>query len=441
MACNNLFSQNVLKVTAGGSIKLTGGAVLVLNNMNLENDGTISLSSGDGTFLFNGNITTTISGTSMPLFDRIELAKTGTAQLQLQRNISAVSGINFISGILNLNNNNILLQTNALITGENELRRITGTNGGFVEITALLNNPSSVNPANLGAIITANLNLGSTIIRRGHQAQTIGTGSSINRYFDIIPTNNTSLNATLRFTYFDAELNALDENSIVVWKSPDNIAWTELGADSRNITLNYVEKTNIPDFTRQTLALPSGALPVIFTFINAQCRSGLVILTWKTAQEMNSSRFDIERSINGRDWIVIGSVAAAGNSMTERTYHFSDSNPLNGIGLYRIAEYDINGSALYTSITRTACEPGDKVDLWPNPAEETTWLNIQLSAQARAIIKVYDVKGSLIIKQGVTLLPGSNQVPISLRSLSSGIYQVLVDYGVGQPKMMKLVKQ
>lgn len=218
-----VMGQSTFKVSAGATLKLTGGVVITLENMHLDNDGDITLAAGNGSFRFSGNTTTNILGGNMPLFDDVQIAKSGAAQLTLQRNISTVSGISFSSGLLNLNNNNIFLQPAALLNGESETSRITGTNGGYVEISRTLNAPAFENPGNLGAVFSSSQNFGSTIVRRGHIAQTIPPGNSVNRYFDIMPTNNAALNATLRFLYLDAELNGANENFSLLWKSTDNI--------------------------------------------------------------------------------------------------------------------------------------------------------------------------------------------------------------------------
>ena len=216
-------AQNVLKVQSGAQIKTTGGAVITLQDMDLDNDGTINQVPGEGSFKFTGTQNNVISGTSQPLFDVLDIAKTGSARLLLNRNINIGSSINFSSGLIDLNTNNILLQPTALLISESEASRITGTTGGYVEITNTLNAPVSQNPGNLGAIISSSQNLGSTLIRRGHLSQTNGVdaGNSIFGYFDIVSANNSSLNATLRFRYFDAELNGLAENNLQMWKSPD----------------------------------------------------------------------------------------------------------------------------------------------------------------------------------------------------------------------------
>src|SRR4026209_1439849 len=98
-----LMAQGTFKITSGTTLKLTDGVVITLEYMHLENGGELSLVAGDGTFRFSGDLTTNILGTVMPLFDAMGIAKTSGADLLLQRNISVVSSINFISGLFNLN--------------------------------------------------------------------------------------------------------------------------------------------------------------------------------------------------------------------------------------------------------------------------------------------------------------------------------------------------
>src|SRR5581483_2431126 len=118
----------------------------------------------------------------------MELNKTG-ASLLLQNHLTINHQLLFTSGLLNLNNYHITLGAAAALSGESETSRITGTTGGYVQITSNLNAPSAINPGNLGAIITSAQNLGSTVIRRGHISQVNGggMGNSVFRYYDITP--------------------------------------------------------------------------------------------------------------------------------------------------------------------------------------------------------------------------------------------------------------
>jgi hypothetical protein len=362
---NYCISGQVVKLTSGATLKTTGGALVTLDNLHLENDGTLNQSAGEGSFLFNGNQNATISGTSLPVFDIVEIAKTGGAELSLMRSIHVISGINFTSGLFNLNNNTILLFPNGLLNGESETSRLYGANGGYIEITTALNTPSSVNPGNLGAMISSSQNPGSTTIRRGHQSQPVPGAGSIFRYYDILPANNNSLNATFRFHYFDAELNGFDENTIVMWKNPDNTNWTNESFATRNTISNYVEKSGIADFSRWTLSADIAARPIT--------------------------------SVNSRQ-----------------------NTP-------KISAFDGNIKDIWKA--------------WPNPANQTLFLNITASKESKAVIKISDSKGALLAIQHHYLMPGTNQLHIDVSKLAAGVYHVTGEWGNGQAKeSVRLVK-
>jgi hypothetical protein len=434
----NMFAQaqTVLKVQSGASITTIGGAVITLRDISLDNDGVISQASGAGSFIFTGVADNTISGAAIPMFDILQIGKTGGAKISLLQNIRIGSGITFGSGLIDLNSQHILLQPNALLNGESETSRITGAGGGYVEITSTLNTPSSANPGNLGAIFTSAQSLGSTLIRRGHVSQTNGSGagSTISRYYDITPANNAALNATLRLRYFDAELNNLAENTLVLWKSTDNAQWSSQGYTSRDAAANYVEGSGINDFSRWTLSSLINPLPLQFLSFIARCDGGIVLLNWATAQEQNTNIFTIERSADGAGWTTIGSVPASGASMDERRYTYADNNPLPGKALYRIAEHDLDGREQLTPVAQTGCGVTDELKAWPNPVKELLWIKITTSSPSTLTLRVFDARGSLLAVQQQAILPGGNQLHINMASLPAGLYHVVAAWNNGSDK-------
>ena len=420
-----------LTITPGIRFFLAGNLQLILQNSDLINNG--DFTAGNSRISFTGNTTSAISGSQPIQFSELEMNKTNNTSVTLQRNIDVKDRLLFTAGFLNLNSFNADLGTTGHLDGEQENTRIIGPNGGAVLFTVNLNSPTGTNPANLGIFITAGPDLGNVTIRRGHQSQvnSTGLGNSILRYYDIIPANNTDLNASLRFKYFDGELNNLVENSLVFFKSQDNINWTSLDFSSRDMAGNFVEKNAVSSFGRFTLSSPNGPLPVRFISFNTKCERNDVDLKWKTAQEQGSSHFNIERSADAVQWLVIGSIPAAGNSNTERSYAFTDNNPVQN-SLYRIAEHDLGGSTQYTSVLRSSCNVREEFNVWPNPVQEMVFINILTSNGSTAIIKLFDSKGALVKKQKAMLLPGSNQLNLDMRSLPSGVYSLSVQWNNGQ---------
>ncbi len=212
-----------LVITPGTQFSIAGNMQLTLQNTDLINNG--NFTTGNSIISFTGNASSSISGNQPIQFSEIEINKTNNSSVLLQRAIGVSQRIRFSSGFLNLNGFNADLGTTGHLDGEQENTRITGPNGGEVIFNVNLNSPTGSNPANLGMFISSGQNLGNVTIKRGHQSQVNGSGlgNSILRYYDIVPANNTNLNATLRFRYLDEELNGFNENSLVFFESPNAI--------------------------------------------------------------------------------------------------------------------------------------------------------------------------------------------------------------------------
>jgi hypothetical protein len=436
-------AQNVLKVQNGTVVSSTGGAVITLTNMDLDNDGAISQSVGQGRFIFNGNAGNVIKGNNVPLFDILEIAKTGSAQLSLQQGIQVGSNITFTSGIIDLNTQTILLQPAALLNGESESGYITGANGGYVQITNTLTMPSAINPGNLGLVISSTQSMGATIIRRGHQSQknSYGNGKTIFRYYDVIPVNNTALNATLQLHYLDGELNGLNEGNLTLYTSTDTLHWNDIGFAYRSGINNYVEKGSVNSFYRFTLTEMQNPLPLIWKSFNTRCIDGAVRINWETEQEEHTASFIIRRSTNGVNWVEIGSIPAAGSSNRPVSYSFTDRQPVDGAGYYQIVEKDYDGRANLSPVLTNKCGQPENIKAYPNPVQNICVVAIQSNDKYRAVMHVYNTAGALLQQQEINIQEGYNQFSISMQTYKPGMYFLVITRNNTQIKMIPLKKE
>jgi hypothetical protein len=439
LATTTLQAQMVIQ--SGATFITTGSAVITLQNSGLKNNGTLIQQPG-GKFIFMGSNTDTISGTAGvgSAFDSLQIAKTGAGKLVLQQTVVTNAAVRFTSGNIDLAGNTLQLASTAILLEENPASRvIDNAQGGYVTTTRILNAPLSVNPGNLGAIITSTQNLGNTTIRRGHNSQVnvSNTGNSINRYYDIIPTNNTAVNATLRLTYFDTELNGLMESDLNMYKSSNNTNWTTVGYTTRDASANYVEKTGITDFSRWTLSSFNNPLPILFTSFQAGCNNNSIGLDWTIEQERNVSHFGLQRS---EDAIIWKDIAIVPFVSTTHHYSYTDANSK---GFYRVAVVDIDGSKLYSDVVYEACKPGaDAISIWPNPTTGQVYIALTVNNTSTMALKVYDGKGSMILQQTGKLTPGDNNVNMNIQYLASGVYWVMMDWNNGaERKTVRIVKQ
>jgi hypothetical protein len=104
--------------------------------------------------------------------------------------------------------------------------------------------------------------------------------------------------------------------------------------------------------TAAAAAAPS-PLPVTLLDFTAQLQGGAVALAWHTASEVNSARFEVQRSLDGTSFKTLGRVTARGTSTTDTTYPYRDATLPAGASqlYYRLRQVDLNGTATYSPPT------------------------------------------------------------------------------------------
>jgi hypothetical protein len=423
-----------LYVQNGAILGTTGKAIVTLQNTDLQNNGTIS-QAATGKFVFTGTSNNNITGSSTTAFDTLEIAKTGSGKLSLSQNATVKTAVQFSVGLIDLNNKQLQLQPNAFLKDESETSRITGTGGGMVIANAsAVNAPAAYNLANLGASITSTQNLGTLQISRSHNAVTSPGNASftgIQRNYIITPENDAGLNATLRFYYFDAELNGKNENTLTLWKSNDGISWSRVGADTRNTTSNYVEKNSIASFSTWALTDALNPLPITLSSYAAACNNNIVNIKWISGVEENGGRFEVEKSIDdGAIFTTIGTVATIGNG--SNTYSFIDAAATTGKVFYRIKLITQSGSYNYSPIFSGSCNDITMpFSIYPNPAAANTAIHIGVRQATKAIVMVYNVTGQQLLQWKTELNIGMNVIPVNSNTLPAGNYfiQMLLSDG------------
>jgi hypothetical protein len=168
----------------------------------------------------------------------------------------------------------------------------------------------------------------------------------------------------------------------------------------------------------------SVALPVLLQLFNLTCQENSVLLKWKTAQEVNSSHFIVDRSADGRSWMAIANMTAAGNTSSAKDYLFTDYAPPQN-ALYRLAQYDLDGRVYYSPVLRSGCAEKDLFAVGPNPVTDKLYVSVSAIYAAKAIISLFNSKGVVVKKQESFLLQGVNQLPVQMNHLPAGVYHLV----------------
>lgn len=172
---------------------------------------------------------------------------------------------------------------------------------------------------------------------------------------------------------------------------------------------------------------PAGSIPVELVSFSANVVGTSVVLSWKTATELNNLGFAVQRSYDGKNFFDIGFVHGSGTTTQEKSYSFIDFDLSAAQTLYyRLRQIDYNGVASFTSIIQVEISQTFTFNLaqnYPNPFNPSTSINFTLPIEAKVTLKVYDVLGNEVFQVvNDNLSAGQHLYPISFDKLSSGIY-------------------
>ncbi|MCI4669831.1 MAG: T9SS type A sorting domain-containing protein [Bacteroidia bacterium] len=434
--CFDLIAQ--VNITAGTQVRIMGTTQIVIQDLDLIQNG--SLTPEQSTVIFSGSNSSSILGSSIELYN-LTVNKTG-ANLIIGDSTNVSNNVTFTLGNIDLAGKSLnLLSTGSLQNESENARAFSSSNGGRIlreyEFIGAVN---SVDAGNLGLTLSTGGVMGLTQIIRSHDAQTFPGGDGIDRYYEVIPNNNSGLNATVRFEYFDGELNSLPEGDLLLYISQDNgSTWTSLGASNSNTNTNFLEQSGINEFGRITAATQA-TFPVEWLDFTAEpFKNRFSLLTWVTGSEQNNQGFLIERGLENspNQWETIGFVEGEGNSTTPTIYEFVDQSPSSGENFYRIKQVDFNGTFDYSQIRSVFFEASFAANLYPNPANISTYIDFELADDQRVKVLLFDGAGKLIRSNEYELFAGKNKIEIPVSELADGIYYIRLE-GKGLSTNLKL---
>ena len=422
-----LKAQGGLIIGSGTNVIVINSPHIVIEDGKFKNDGVFT--AGSSTVYIKGSAATpnsTIGGTSVTTFNDLNIKKNSN-NTRLDFDIKVDGNLYMGGGLLDLNNSD--LELGGDIIGETGSNRITGTNGGAVIKTVELDMPFAANPGNIGVEITSAVDLGMTTIQRSHVQMANGSNESIYRHYDISPTNNSELDATLRINYFDEELAGLTENDLEVWHF-DGANWTTQNLNSRNVSDNWVECSGIAFFHTHTLAEDmSSPLPIELISFDARLNDKKEVdIFWTTTTEINNDYFSVERSKDGVFFTQIAQVNGVGNSTSTHHYKALDDNPFIGINYYRLKQVDYDGTKTYSAIRSVIITSDQHFTAYPNPMNAVLHITGEgISNSGNVAIEIYDALGKMVYYNSQELDDQAHSIDIhEVAEFISGNYFLVI---------------
>lgn len=224
-----------------------------------------------------------------------------------------------------------------------------------------------------------------------------------------------------------------------VWSTSSTNDYTANGIHTNRGTIGSgipASATNDGSFLTKTSDAIT-PLPIKLISFNAVKNNAVVDLNWVTASEQNNTGFDVEKSEDGQLWTKIQFVetlAEGGNSNQILKYAITDSNPKAGKNFYRLKQIDANGTFEYSPIRMVQFDAVNKVDIYPNPAQNHININGLLGNEA---INIYNVNGQQVATYDAT----NAKVQININHLVNGTYIIRITNQNGVTTLHKFIKE
>lgn len=187
------------------------------------------------------------------------------------------------------------------------------------------------------------------------------------------------------------------------------------------------------DFASDVNGSPTPALPLKLIRFSAEPVENTAHLQWLTAEEENTSLFEVQRSGDAKTWTALPDlVPAAGNG--GHLYTATDRRPLSGINYYRLKMIDLDEKFAYSQIVTVDFSKAGQapVVLYPNPvankllvrAGNRSWTGLKLLNAAGTVI--YESKSKISELDLGTFAAGSYWVTIAFEDGSQSSQEVVV---------------
>ncbi|NME68801.1 T9SS type A sorting domain-containing protein [Flammeovirga aprica] len=452
----NLDAENDITFNSGSSFSFSTGATLAVGG-NFTDNGSDNTSTFTGSTLsFNGasgNQTFTGSFTSAKAIDNLQINKASGEVILSGSNTKEVSNLTLNSVLNNSGNDDGSL----LILGNS----IAGDSFVLGPLSKKMDVNDSFNfPVGGGGLIrTLTVIYTENVLGASEKCWTVEYGELLQ---PVEPENidettgiaNVSSEYQWRVTDIDeggdptakqskAEIFAyyggLGKNPnyiLAIWNDLDLISskWRKAGDPLHN-TETYFETEDV-SFSEKFLAIASidetTDLPVELIYFNASAEESQVKLDWATASELNNDQFEIQRSVDGKNWSSIGMKEGAGNSNVRLDYEFFDANPImNEIVYYRLIQTDFDGTETVFDPVQVYLEGAEGVadmSVYPNPTQGEN-LNILLKSWKGDVeIGLFNALGYKVLDDNWTY--GDSQLKLlTLNHLPRGVYLLRLKSG------------
>ena len=177
-------------------------------------------------------------------------------------------------------------------------------------------------------------------------------------------------------------------------------------------------------------------LPVkLISFMGSISLGKAVKLDWQVSEQDDIQKYQVEQSVDGRNFVEAGSVEA--NNLDKTLYSFMDTEykrffPIEKV-YYRLRIVEMDGTSEFSRIIAVHISPEDQIVMYPLPAKDVVWVKSEGQPLRGMQAQILNLQGAVLKKIILTQSP----VSLDLTDMKPGVYLVRLSNGT----VMKLMKE
>lgn len=185
-------------------------------------------------------------------------------------------------------------------------------------------------------------------------------------------------------------------------------------------------------------------LPIELAWFKGEIVGSAGYLYWKTESELNNDYFEIQRSIDGKEFAMLGTVQGKGTTKQATDYTFEDSDLQLGKNYYRLKQYDLDGKISYSGVIVLEYTGITQLGMfvYPNPTRFDN-INFKLNGanDQEIVIRLFDLTGKIVYKAVVHSSELSEFTRISTGDLKQGMYVLEAIQGKSRVTQRVIIKE
>ena len=170
-------------------------------------------------------------------------------------------------------------------------------------------------------------------------------------------------------------------------------------------------------------------LPVQLINFSGQLERSGAKLTWKIENEQNLDKYEVEKSTDGKDFVVAGIVEASNLRSYTLIDKFLSNTPVaneraQNLLYYRLKMIDKDGKHTYSKVIVLKVISTNSFTIYPNPATINCQLLLEKKLSGKIFVTIIDATGKALHQKIYETY--TSTLPLLITGISPGIYTVLL---------------